>query len=143
VGFSKHFSIILNSLIGLFTILIGTFLMLNKLLLEGMAACVIGILLLVLFHVWKSRQGVAINDLPPWIYFNRLMERWKLSRKELHNTILNTQLRGKRYVDYTDYASSQTTPYIVPVKTIEIEFDIIDDRLCFKRKDIEEFEKNT
>jgi len=69
------------------------------------------------------------------------MERWELSNIELHEKILNTELRGKRHVDYTDYASSQETPYIIPIEKIETEFDIIDDKLCFKRKDIEEFEK--
>lgn len=85
--------------------------------------------------------GVEMNYLSSWIYFNRLMERWKLSRIELHEKILNSELRGKRHVDYTDYASSQETPYIIPIEKIKTEFDIIDDKLCFKRKDIEEFEK--
>ncbi len=86
-------------------------------------------------------QDVAMNKLSPWIYFNDLKERWKLSRIELHEIILNTELLGKRHVDCTDYASSQAAPYIIPVKKIETEFDIVDDKLCFKRKNIEEFEK--
>lgn len=101
-----------------------------------------------LFNYWPFKRvtgctplGVAMKDLSPWIYFNNLTERWKLSKIELHEKILNTELRGKRHVDYTDYTSSQETPYMIPVNNIEAEFDIIDDKLCFKRKDIEEFEK--
>ena len=88
----------------------------------------------------KPLQAMAMKDLSPWIYFNELLERWKLSEKELHQRISSVELRGKRHVDYTDYASSQATSWIIPIKKIETEFDIIDDRLCFKRQDIEEFE---
>jgi len=31
--------------------------------------------------------------------------------------------------------------YIIPLKKIKTEFDISDDKLCFKREDIEKFEK--
>ena len=97
--------------------------------------------ILMILRIEDRREDGTINDLSSWIYFNRLMERWKLNGIELHEKILNTELRGKRHVDYTDYASSQETPYIIPIKRIEAEFDIIDNKLCFKRKDIEEFEK--
>ena len=100
------------------------------------------ILLIVSILLHSHQSGIKENnDLSSWIYFNRLMEIWKLNRIELHEKILNTELRGKRHVDYTDYASSQETSYIIPVKKIDTEFDIIDDKLCFRRKDIEEFEK--
>ena len=98
----------------------------------------------IYLRAWRrsvSASKAAMNDSSPWIYFDRLMARWKLSETELHERILNTKLRGKRYVDYTDYASSQETPNIIPVEEIETEFDIIDKRLCFRREDIEEFEK--
>jgi len=105
-------------------------------------AVILGLIgILIILRIENKRKGSAMNNLLPWIYFHRLMERWKLNRIELHERILNTELRGKRHVDYTDYASSQETPYIIPIEKIETEFDIIDDKLCFKRKDIEEFEK--
>lgn len=108
------------------------------------------ILLAILRNIIDKRKRLAngnsieddgIKNLSPWIYFHSLMERWKISEQALRQIISTTELLGQRHVDYTDYASSQAIQDIFPVKKIKTEFDIIDDRLCFKRKDIEEFEK--
>ena len=105
-------------------------------------AVILGLIcILIILRIENERKGSVMNDLSSWIYFNRLMERWGKDAGELHRMILDTELMEKRHVDYTDYASSQATPHIIPVENIEAEFDIIDDRLCFKRKDIEKFEK--
>jgi hypothetical protein len=142
MGLSKNLTILLNAFLAILTTLIATLFITNSLLFEGIGVCIIGILGIVWFNIWKSRRNIPMSNLSPWIFFNSLKERWGKDARELHQMILETELVGKRYVDYTDYASSQAIPEIFSVKDIDTEFDIIDDRLCFKREDIEEFEKN-
>ena len=59
----KYLTILLNAFLGLLTGLIGTFFMINKLLLEGIAACTIGILLIFWFNIWRLRNR-PINVFP-------------------------------------------------------------------------------
>ena len=98
--FSKHLSVILNAFLGLLTVLIGTFFIVNKLLLEGIAVCVIGVLLIYWFNIWKSRNH-PINVFP--LLDITALEKWTVKISDHYNYIKTIILYEAPLVSHKKY----------------------------------------